>query len=201
MSGEGTPPGADAAWVTIETATGAAELAAFCRDLERLYRINPFLEFKSWRESDDCRFAARVLNHSNGQESTLEGAVTRASDFEFRVDFASGLKKSTHFKIRATPGGASLTINDHYDAGAEEAIRAGGAVDRSLHAWGVALRAYLERERRWGWLPLARLCLRRLWLPMSPSARRITFLILVISLAEVLLIVLGFAIYWLEAGR
>ena len=201
MSGEGGPPGADAAWVTIETATGATELAEFCQDLERLYRTNPFLEFRSWRRSADDRFAARVLNHSNGQELTLEGSMTRVSDFDFRVDFASGLKKSTRFEIRAAPGGARLTITDHYDAGAGEGIRAGGAVDRSLHAWGVALRDYLERERRWGWLPLVRLCLRRLWLPMSPSARRIAFLILVIGLAEVLLVALGFAIYWLEAGR
>jgi hypothetical protein len=200
MSREGAPPGRDAAWVVIETAAGAAELAAFCRDLERLYRINPFLEFKSWRQSAADLFTARWVNHSNRQEVALEGRVTRASDLEFRVDFAAGLKRNTRFEIRPGPRGASLTITDEYGpTGGGVPVEA--EIDRSLHAWGVALRAYLERDRRWGWVPLYRPCLRRLWLPMSPSARRIAFLILVIGLADALLIALGFAIYWLEAGH
>jgi hypothetical protein len=41
----------------------------------------------------------------------------------------------------------------------------------------------------------------RVWLPMKPSARRITFLVLVIGLADIALIALGFAIYWLEFAR
>ena len=201
MSGAGAPPGLDAAWVVIETSLGAAELAAFCRNLERLYRVNPFLEFGYWRQTAADRFAAQFINHSNRQEVVLEGIVTRASDLAFRVDFASGLKKSTRFEIQPRTGGASLTITDEYGPTAGEAVPADAIVDRSLHAWGVALRAHLERDRRWGWVPLYRLCMRKLWLPMSPSARRIAFLILVIGLADLLLIGLGFVIYWLEAGR
>jgi hypothetical protein len=70
-----------------------------------------------------------------------------------------------------------------------------------LHAWGVALKAYLERDRRWGWIPLLRWYMQRVWLPMKPAARRITFLVLVIGLADVILVALGFAIYWIESGR
>ena len=200
MSPEGALPGPDAAWVVLETAVGAAELAAFCRDLERLYRINPFLEFKFWRASAADRFTARFVNHSNRQDVVLEGTVARASDLEFRIDFATGLKRSTRFEIRPGPRGASLTITDEYGSW-PGGVPPEAEIDRSLHAWGVALRAYLERDRRWGWVPLFRPCMRRLWLPMSPSARRIAFLVLAIGLADVLLIGLGFAIYWAEAGR
>jgi len=205
MSAEGSPPGRDAAWVVLDTAVDAAELAAFCRDLERLYRINPFLEFNAWRQDGAERFTARFVNHSNGQAVALDGRVTRASDFDFRIDFANGLKTGTRFEIRSLPHGASLTITDTY--GRVNGGPAGGGVapaaeiDRSLHAWGVALKDCVERERRWGWLPLYRQFMRRLWLPMRPAARRVTFLIVVIGLADVLLIALGFAIYWLEAGR
>lgn len=200
MSREGAPPGRDAAWVVIETAVGAAELAAFCSDLECLYRINPFLEFKSWRQSAADRFTAQFVNHSNRQEVVLEGRVTRVSDLEFRIDFATGLKKSTSVEIRPGPRGARLTITDEYGPIAGSVPPEAG-IDRSLHAWGVALGAYLERDRRWGRVPLYRACMRRLWLPMSPSARRIAFLVLVIGLADALLIALGFAIYWLEGGH
>jgi len=41
----------------------------------------------------------------------------------------------------------------------------------------------------------------RVWLPMKPAARRITFLILVIGLADIVLIALGVAIYWVESGH
>jgi len=200
MSREGAPPGRDAAWVVIETAAGAAELAAFCRDLERLYRINPFLEFKSWRGGAADRFTAQWVNHSNRQEVALEGRVTRVSGLEFRIDFATGLKTSTRFEIRPGPRGASLTITDEYGPVAGS-VPPEADIDRSLHAWGVALAAYLERDRRWGRVPLYRACMRRLWLPMSPSARRIAFLVLVIGLADALLIALAFAIYWLESGH
>ena len=198
MTGAGAPPGADAAWVVLETPLDPAALTAFCSDVERLYRINPFLEFASWAQDPPDRFRAEVLNHSNGQRMTLHGRVARTPQGALRVDYAECLKKSTRFEIQPVAAGSRLTITDEYGA-VDEAQAA--EVDRSLHAWGVALKAHLERDRRWGWLPLYRWAVERVWLPMKPSARRITFLVLVIGLADVLLIALGFAIYWLEYAR
>ena len=198
MTGAGAPPGADAAWVVLETPLEPDRLAAFCNNLERLYRINPFLEFASWAQEAPDRFRAEVLNHSNAQRTVMRARVTTTLDGTLRVDYAEGLKKSTRFEIQPAPAGSRLTITDEYaPAGADQAA----AVDRSLHAWGVALKAHLERDRRWGWLPLHRTAVERVWLPMKPSARRITFLVLVIGLADILLIALGFAIYWLEFAR
>jgi hypothetical protein len=192
------PPGADAAWVVLETPLAPADLAAFCSNLERLYRINPFLEFASWQQDAPHRFRAEVLNHSNGRRAVMAARVTCTSDRALRVDYEAGLKKSTRFEVQPAPAGSRLTITDEYaPAGAQDAA----AVDRSLHAWGVALKAYLERERRWGWLPLYRPVMERLWLPMKPAARRITFLVLVIGLADIVLIALGLAIYWIESAR
>jgi len=199
MTQPDAPPGPDAAWVVLETPLGAAELAVFCGDLERLYRINPFLEFLSWDQRAPDRFRAEFLNHSNGQHTVLEAIVRRAPGNALRVDYATGLKKSTRFEIQPTAPGSRLTITDEYEPAGAGAPQA--EIDRSLHAWGVALKAYLERDRRWGWVPLFRPWMQRVWLPMKPAARRITFLVLVIGLADVLLIALGFAIYWLEAVR
>ena len=198
MTAAGAPPGADAAWVVLETPFAPVALAAFCGDLERLYRINPFLEFASWAQEGPDRFRAEVLNHSNGQRLVLRGLAARMPDGALRVDYAEGLKKSTRFDIQPAPAGSRLTITDEYGpAGDAQAA----AVDRSLHAWGVALKAHLERDRRWGWLPLYRWAVERVWLPMKPSARRITFLVLVVAIADIALIALGFAIYWLEYAR
>lgn len=199
MTGADVPPGPDAAWVTLEVSLAPARLAAFCRDLERLYRINPFLEFDSWEQDSANRFRAEVLNHSNARRAAVAGTVVRMSGHALRVDYAHGLKKSTLFEIDTTPSGSRLTITDEYNPVAATAPDA--EIDRSLHAWGMALKIYLERDRRWGWIPPYRWCMRHVWLTMKPAARRITFLILVIGLADIILIVLGLAIYWVESGR
>lgn len=198
MTATGAPPGADAAWVVLETPLAPDALSVFCGDLERLYRINPFLEFVSWTPEGPDRFRADVVNHSNGVRAVMRGRATRAAGGTFRVDYQEGLKRSTRFEIQPAAAGSRLTITDEYGA-VDEAQAA--TVDRSLHAWGVALKAHLERDRRWRWLPLYRTAVERVWLPMKPSARRITFLVLVIGLADILLIALGFAIYWLEYAR
>jgi len=199
MSATGVLPDRNAAWVTLELPLAAARLAAFCSDLEQLYRINPFLEFASWEQSAPDRFRAEVLNHSNGQRTVMAGSVTRTSEHTLRVDYAEHLKKSTCFEIEPTPNGSRLTITDEYNPAG--AVAQDAEVDRSLHAWGVALLTHLERDRRWGWIPLYRWCMRHVWLPMKPAARRITFLILVIGLADIVLIALGLAIYWIESAH
>ncbi len=199
MSAAGAPAGRDAAWVTLEIPLAPARLAAFCLDLEQLYRINPFLEFASWEQTAPDRFRAELVNHSNGQHMVIAATVTRTSDHALRVDYVERLKKSTRFEIEPTASGSRLTITDEYSP--TGGVAQDDEVDRSLHAWGVALKTHLERDRCWGWMPLYRWCIRRLWLPMKPAARRITFLILVIGLADIVLIALGLAIYWIESGR
>lgn len=201
MSEAGAPPARDAAWVVLETPLQASELQAFCRDLETLYRINPFLEFESWQQRTAERFRAVFLNHSNGQRVVLDGEARRASERAWRIEFAAGVKRRTRFEIESRPRGSRLTITDEYHLSDAGAPAVAAEVDRSLHAWGVALKAFLERDRRWGWLPWYRAFMRKLWLPMKPSARRITFLVLVIGLADIALVALGLAIYWIEFGR
>lgn len=187
---------ADAAWVKIETPLSVAALAEFCTDLERLYRINPYLEFKSWQTLSAGRYRAQLKNLSIGREIDLEMSLHQESPYEFAVRYARGIKQSTRFTISAARGGSTLLIVDDYSGATPE--RDLDEVDRSLHAWGVALREYLDREQRWGWCAPWRSYMRRIWVPMRPAARRITFIILLVTLAEIALFVLVMAIYWVE---
>jgi len=194
MSGSPALP-ADSAWVTIDVPLAPAALAGFCRDVERLYRVNPYLEFRSWRETAPGAFAASVRNLSNQRDLELEMKLERASERDFIVHYNRGVKRNTRFEIDSTAGGSRLRITDDYSGTtAADATE----VDRSLHAWGVALREYLLREQRWGWCAPWRWYMRRVWVPMKPSARRITFIILMVTLAEIALIALVLAIYWIE---
>jgi len=194
MSGT-TARRADAAWVIIEVPLEPAALAAFCRDVERLYRINPYLEFRRWREIAPGAFTVSMRNLSNQRDFELQLTLERASERDFSMRYDRGVKRSTRFEIDATDGGSRLRITDDYRGAAETDT---AEVDRSLHAWGVALKEYLLRDRRWGWCAPWRWYMRRVWVPMKPSARRITFIILLVTLAEIVLIALVMAIYWAE---
>ena len=194
MSAPGAIP-ADAAWVVIETPLVPGDLAVFCGDLERLYRINPYLEFALWRATAPGSFAAIFRNLSNRREFELQLTLERASVDDFTVRYDRGIKRSTRFEIESAASGSRLRITDEYHGGAAADL---GEVDKSLHAWGVSLRDYLLRERRWGWCGPWRWYMRRVWIPMKPSARRITFIILMVTLAEIALIALVLAIYWIE---
>ena len=198
MSDPGTVP-ADAAWVVIETPLVPGDLAAFCADLERLYRINPYLEFGHWRETAPGAFAAAIRNLSNQREVALQLALERISESDFTVRYDRGIKRSTHFEIEPSAAGSRLKITDDY-SGAPATVDT-GEVDRSLQAWGVALGEYLLRERRWGWCAPWRWYMRQVWVPMKPSARRITFMLIVLTLAEIALFLLLIAIYWAEHQR
>ena len=194
MSEPGTMP-ADAAWVVIETPLIPGDLAAFCRDLERLFRINPYLEFRRWRGTAPGPIAAAFRNLSNQREFELQLVIERTSESDFTVRYDRGIKRSTRFEIEPSAGGSRLRITDEYREADGADI---GEVDKSLQAWGVALRDYLLREQRWRWCAPWRWYMRRVWVPMKPVARRITFIILMVTLAEIALIALVLAIYWIE---
>ncbi|MCW5604390.1 MAG: hypothetical protein KIT18_07585 [Burkholderiales bacterium] len=195
------PPGgpadmADAAWVSVETSLDTAALAEFCRDLERLYRINPYLEFRSWQPLPAGGYRVRLRNLSIGRECEYDMLPQPSSMLEFSVHYTRGLKRSTHFTVSPASHGSTLLIVDDYSGAEPE--RATEEADRSLHAWGVALRDYLGRERRWGWCAPWRWYMRRIWVPMKPAARRITFIILLVMLAEIAFFALVIGIYWAE---
>lgn len=195
------PAPVDAAWVAIDTPLAAAQLAAFCRDIERLYRINPYIEFRHWRAAEAGRYCASWRNTSNARDFELELTLERISDREFAVRYDRGLKRSTGFRIEEAPAGSRLIITDDYSGDADSGITDTAEVDKSLHAWGVALRDYLRREARWGRYALWRWYMRRVWMPMKPAARRITFLLLTVTAAEIAVIALVMAIYWAEYVR
>jgi len=187
--------------VVIDTPLGLAQLRQFCGDLERLYRINPYLEIQTWQPLPAGAVHVTWRNLSNDQTAALELRCEAESENAFSVAYSQGIKSRTRFSLEAGPDGSRLVITDDYAnlSGEERASRL-AEVDKSLHAWGWALHAHLRREYRWGSNPLWRWAMRRFWLPMRPSARRITKLIVLVTLAEFAFFLLVALIWWIEHG-
>jgi hypothetical protein len=200
MSEEGH---ADRAWVRIATGLAPAALVAFCQDAERLLRINSMYEFEEWRAEGAGRFFMRVRNLSNGLTLATPVSVEPRPD-GLRIAYASGLKTATEFCVEpagpddtpAAPGGAVLVIIDDY-SGTPEAERQAraGEVDKSLVWWGHDLHRYLKHWLRWSGFRPYRWYIGRVWQPMKPKARRITFMLIAITAFELLAGALAIALF------
>ncbi len=189
----------DKAWVVIPTSMPPEELRRFCRDLERLYRINPYLEFTQWRTQPPARVHAEFRNLSNLQDYQLDLTLVTESDSVFLVRYSAGVKAATRFEIQAATRGSTLTITDDYSRlPAEERVQRAHEADKSLPAWGQALFDYLRHHRRYGWLAPWRWYMRKVWVPMKPSARRIVWMLYVITIVELFAVLFIALIWWLE---
>lgn len=192
-------PAEDRAWVTVPTTLSSEALREFCRDLERLYRINPYIEFRIWKETAPGQIHTEFRNLSNKQDYSLDLTLVPESDSAFSVHYTQGVKATTRFEIQPTGLGSSLTITDDYSRlSAEERAQRLDEVDKSLPAWGQAIFDYLRRHQRWGWIAPWRWYMRRVWMPMKPSARRIVWLLYLITVAEFFFFVFVALIWWLE---
>jgi hypothetical protein len=91
-------------------------------------------------------------------------------------------------------------VDDYSRLPAAEREQRMDEVDRSLTAWGRGLYTYLAQVRRWGWCPPWRWYMRRLWVPMKPMARRISWMLIMINAVFFVLFLLVALIFWIEQG-
>ncbi len=193
------------AWAAVNTPLEVDELLEFCRDVERLVRINPMLEFKCFeRSGDKCyRLQGRNISQQPAFEFDYSIEVEPLAD-GCRIHYSNGLKSHTRIRISAPeqPGElvrSTLHVTDYYADATEEELQARlNEVDKSLIPWLKDVQKYLLQWRKWSKFRLYRWYMRRVWLPMKPTGRRITYMLLWISLVEVALIALGAAIYIIE---
>jgi len=161
------PTAEDAAWATINTPFSTTELKEFCRDVERLYRINPMLEFSRFEKLDDNRYEYSGRNISQEQPFEFEaGLSAQFLDDGLRVDYDHGIKSSTVFRIESSEQGASLTITDHYEGLSPEKNEEHlGEVDKSLITWAEYLQRYMLDWKRYSRFGLWRWYMRRVCSP------------------------------------
>jgi hypothetical protein len=199
MSHPPSVPAEDKAWVEIVAPVDMRTLRTLCDDLECLFRINPYLDFKVWRGAGPDRFHIEMHNNSNDQELALDLTRTRNSDTSFSVQYAQGLKAITQFELSATPQGSKLVITDDYNRLPQnEREQRINEVDRSLEAWGRDIYEYLMRYKRWGWFAPWRWYMRRVWTPMTPMARRVVWMVILVDVAFFGLFLFVMLIYWIE---
>ena len=179
-------PSEDMAWVRIATPLSADNLRYFCQDFPRLLRINPMLEFIEWREIAPNRYYLQAKNLSNDKTIATELNCEETKE-GFKINYNEGIKSATIIKIEAEKTGTTLVLIDDYSRFSEsERKQRLSEVDSSLETWGKYLYSYIKNWQRWHWFPPYRWYMRYLWQAMKPSSRRIAYMLITISLFELL---------------
>jgi hypothetical protein len=191
----------DAAWAAVNVPFSPAELRRFCqKDPERLFRINPYLEFTTWEQRPDGR--VRFSGRNSSQEAPFEFDLTLRIEPQtegLTVHYEDGLKLNTRFKVEASEFGAKLTVHEEYRPLTEQDLETyQNEIDRSLTTWAGDLQKFLIMWKQWRWLSPWRWYMNRVWMRLKPTGRRITYMFWWITLVEIALIALGTAIYLLE---
>ena len=198
----------DAAWVNVETPLTPTQLFEFILDAQRLLRLNPYLEIHTWQApqrtvAEGARIHLKYLNEMNGVARELDVTV---SEFKpgvgYTLNYSEGLKRATEIRIEVKDQHATLVITDTYhplpDKTESDPLT---EVDRSLTPWGVAIRQHLLKIARWKWLPFYRPLRETFWLGMAPRNRRISRMIVWITVLEFFAFLFVFLIYWIEYRR
>jgi len=201
------------AWVTIEISVLPGKLFDFLQNTERLFRLNPYLDIREWEEISAGipfntplrgeRFHLKALNEMNGVTYdlliTVESIRPGASIF---LNYDKGLKRALEITLQPGASGSILTLRDHYHAptgeNQEEQLK---QVDHGLIPWASSIRQYLLGLERWGWFWPYRWYRERFWLSMRPTHRRISRLLIWVTLLEFVAFLFVFIIYWLEILR
>jgi len=194
--GTNGPEAEDKAWVRVTTPLSPPALCHFIADIERLLRINPMLEVESFQHLGGGHYCVRTLNLSTGMrlETTLHAT---AGEGRVELVYAQGLKRRTLIEVEADGAGSALRITDDYSGTPEAERRARlGEVDRSLTPWGRALHDYLRAYARWSSFAPWTWYMRRVWLPLKPSARRIVYVLWIVALFEMATLLVVLLVWW-----
>jgi len=193
-------PVEDAAWASLNTPLSIDELKVFCHDIIRMFRINPMLEFSKFKHLGNNRYQMSGRNSSQAPAFDFESVLTvKELPDGFQLTYDAGIKSNTIFKIEAASTGSKLTITERYERLAVDERKAHmHEVDKSLVVWANYLNQFFITWRRWSRFTVWRWYMKRIWEPMKPISRRITYILLWISVVEVALLFLGVAVYFIE---
>lgn len=196
----------NSAWVTIEIPAPPAELFVFLQNIERLFRLNPYLDIKHWQEVEAGRhFHLAALNEMNGVHYDLDiGVEAHEANSRLLLRYSQGLKDTLEITLQGgnDPNKTILTLREHYHQPTEENREQQlKEVDHSLIPWGGAIRLYVRGLRRWAWFWPYRWYREKFWLGMRPTHRRIARMIGWVTLLEFVVFLFVFVIYWLELLR
>ncbi len=186
----------DAAWITVKTPFTASFLLDFINDVECIMRINSQMVFNSWQQLTPESYRIAGKNLSTGKDFDTIITIERVQE-GVNIHYRDGLKAAT--RIELSKNGSDIIITDDYSAlPAEQRENRLDEVDKSLIQWGHDIHRYLKNRKRYSFIPGYKYYMQRYWQFMKPSTRRICAMLIMVTVAEFILFLAVFSVFWLE---
>jgi|GEM_PF-4984884 len=181
------PEFSNAAWVRIPAYVDANALSNFCLNVEKVFRLNPYLRIAQWRTADGHADVC-WQNHSTEIAHQVNTHLTmESSEKEICIRYQTGIKVATYFIIEETNTGANLIILDRY---ADDVDDPESQVDKSIHAWGETLNQFFRHYKYLRHFPFMERAINHFWVKLSPMARRVTYILFVVTVVEIMVLLL-----------
>ncbi len=189
MGNDPPRPGLEnAAWVTVPCNLDSQELASICSDVEKIFRLNPYLKIRIWQPSNIHSAHVNWENHSSHHVFVVDTNIqVQVEHNKIKIEYDSGPKKETQFLINELEKGSELIIVDDYGANKHTSY---AEIDKSIKAWGASLNQFFSHYSVIKYIPFAKLLINKVWIRMNPMARRITYILFVITAVELLALLL-----------
>ncbi len=189
----------DFARIEISTPFNKNWLQSFVENPQKVLRINSLFEFSTLEKIDGMHWHMVGKNLSNNLpfDVTFQ-AESIASGF--LLTYKGWLKTSTELQIKKVDNNTCrlVIIDDYSGTSANEREQRIAEVDNTIIQWGNDIHRYLQQWKRWSWLPGWKLYMLGYWQRMKPSTRRISFMLIAITMAEFAIFLFVFLIFWLE---
>ena len=187
----------DYARLEIETPFPVGWLEKFFADPMRLLRLNPLITFKDIERQAPDRWRLSGHNEANGRAFEIVGHLI-SDEHGWHIQWNGWLKNETRLEISGGEQGRLIITDDYSATPLDERRRRMDEVDTSFTAWGQAVHRYLRYLKRFAWLPGWRWFMAGPWINMKPSARRISILLFWLTVAEFMLFLMVFTVFWVE---
>ncbi len=193
----------DSAWASVVVPLSKADMLKLSHDPVRLLRINPMLYYSKLQQTGENQFVMQARNTSQEEDFEVDtGFSAELLEDGVRLVYDRGLKSSTVVRVEDDEQGTKITITEDY-SGSSKAEREQRLheVDKSLLAWARAIQEYAIGWKRWSWCAPWRWYIRKVWHGMNPSARRISYMLIWITFAEIVAFFMIFIIFWFEYDK
>ena len=92
----------NAAWVKIHTPLKSQELFSFCKNIEKLFRLNPFLKIDLWERKNQSGFNVSWQNHSNEEMFKVDTSIqVENKSNQIQVKYELDTKQTTTFIVNS----------------------------------------------------------------------------------------------------
>lgn len=186
---------------TLDLKLGAQEAFRLLKDANRLFRLDPKWEVREVKplSGEDGGLVEVDLMDDLTEKDYRDRLTFEARDNELEIGYHEGWKRRTSIRVEPRGPGSRIHLTEEFKLPRD--VRAGHIehLGREQLRWLASISQYLRLyEKPTPYRRLMRRLMNRIWLPMTPSQRRIALIIVAVQALTLAAFVMAGLFVWLK---